>query len=356
MGFLAFCCVVAAWVCCAFGVVSGWTAGLITWLVAIAGIFYWRWYLSVKTLGPNEVGIMLYFGEPREDIVYRSGRVFVPWVPIRWDGRHPWELVRIPTKLYKLSYEGKESGEEEHSIWSSDHQLLFPRVTLYMQFPYRHGPSLVDMIQRDVPFADEAKLTKWAEEVIIPALRKVLKRLPYKEALGTGKEESISSEVNAFLKSPGSIFLRAGIYGEDPNVDDEGTGYARLEVEQIRATKAVEEALAAPAIAEEQAKAADHQAKASAALFSDTSQALKAWVEEQRAAGSPPTQAQIDAKQEELRQRALAKTAGYQQVHIKGLENATTAVVGGGGGAGVLLGGGGKKGPGAAWKEKFKKP
>lgn len=95
----------------------------------------------------------------------------------------------------------------------------------------------------------------------------------------------------------------------------------------------------APYKAQREKDAAKHQAEASAALFDDTNQALKAWLEGQRAAGHDPTQAQIEAKQEELRQRALAKTAGYQQVHIKGLENASTAVVGGGGGAGVLLGG-----------------
>jgi len=99
----------------------------------------------------------------------------------------------------------------------------------------------------------------------------------------------------------------------------------------------------APYKAQREKEAAKHQAEASAILFDDTNQALKVWLEGQRAAGYSPTQAQIDAKQEELRQRALAKTPGYQQIHIKGLEGATTAVVGGGG-AGILVGGQGKPG------------
>lgn len=96
----------------------------------------------------------------------------------------------------------------------------------------------------------------------------------------------------------------------------------------------------APYKAGREKEAAKHQAEASAILFDDTNQALKKWLEGQQAAGHSPTQVQIDAKQEELRQRALAKTPGYQQIHIKGLEGATTAVVGGGGGAGILIGGG----------------
>jgi len=96
----------------------------------------------------------------------------------------------------------------------------------------------------------------------------------------------------------------------------------------------------APYKAEREKAAAKHQAQTSAILLDDTNQALKTWLKDQRKAGKDPTQAQIEAKQDELRQRALAKTPGYQQLHIKGLENATTAVIGGGGaGAGVLLGG-----------------
>lgn len=96
----------------------------------------------------------------------------------------------------------------------------------------------------------------------------------------------------------------------------------------------------APYKAERDRAAAEHEAAASATRFDDTNQALKVWLMDQRTAGYEPTRAQIEAKQDELRQRALAKTQGYQQVHIKGLENATTAVVGGGpgAGAGILVG------------------
>jgi len=101
----------------------------------------------------------------------------------------------------------------------------------------------------------------------------------------------------------------------------------------------------APYKAQRERDAAKYQTEASAILFDDTNQALTTWLKGQRATKHNPTQAQIEAKQDELRQRALAKTPGNQLIiHVKGLENATTAMVGGGGaGAGVLLGGG-KKG------------
>jgi regulator of protease activity HflC (stomatin/prohibitin superfamily) len=97
----------------------------------------------------------------------------------------------------------------------------------------------------------------------------------------------------------------------------------------------------APYKAEREKAAAKYQAETSAMLFDDTNQALKVWLRDQRKTKHHPTQVQIEAKQDELRQRALAKTQGYQQIHIKGLENATTAVVGGGGGGGtgILVGG-----------------
>lgn len=96
--------------------------------------------------------------------------------------------------------------------------------------------------------------------------------------------------------------------------------------------------------AEREKVAATQQAEASAILFGDTSQALKLWLVEQREAGNAPSRAQIAAKQDELRARALAKEKGYQELYVRGLENASTAVVGGNGVAAELMVGGDKGG------------
>ena len=99
----------------------------------------------------------------------------------------------------------------------------------------------------------------------------------------------------------------------------------------------------APYKAEREQEAAKHTAATSAIQFGDTELALTAWIQSQTSLGHKPTRPEIAAKQRELRERALAKTPGYQQLDIRGLENATTAMVGGGG-AGMLMGGGGQGG------------
>ncbi|MSU54881.1 MAG: hypothetical protein EXS48_03585 [Candidatus Staskawiczbacteria bacterium] len=150
----------------------------------------------------------------------------------------------------------------------------------------------------------------------------------------------------------------------------------------------------APYKAQREKEAAKHEAQASAALLDDTNQALNAWLRAHNATpeqirekktefkalkealrvwlgnspGATPadikekqkevqvldtwltdhftvTPAQRTEKQKELQERAILK-AGGQQIHIKGLENASTAVVGGGGagGAGIFVGGSGNGG------------
>jgi len=106
----------------------------------------------------------------------------------------------------------------------------------------------------------------------------------------------------------------------------------------------------APYKASREQDAAVHQAKTSAILFDDTNQALKTWLRQQKAAGHKPDKDEIKAKQQELHERALAKTGGYQQTHVKGLENAGTVVIGGGG-TGFLVSNGGKGGKGGGGKK-----
>lgn len=112
----------------------------------------------------------------------------------------------------------------------------------------------------------------------------------------------------------------------------------------------------APYKAMKEKEAAKHQAETSALLFDDTNQALRAWLKDHPLA----TLDQIDAKQKELEARAKLKLPGYQELHVKGLEGATTAVVGGSGvgGAGILVGNSGRGqnsgGSGAKGKKKPK--
>ncbi len=137
--------------------------------------------------------------------------------------------------------------------------------------------------------------------------------------------EELNSEQNGNPSILDELYVAAGIWVESVVLRsiDPPEGY--------RATTL------APYMAQRAKEAAKYQAETSAVLFNDTNLALKKWLASHKNA----TQSQIEAKQNELRQRALAKTNGYQQIDVKGLENATTAVVGGGG-AGVMVGAGGK--------------
>ena len=214
-------------------------------------VAYWVFIASGKVIPPNMVGIRLHRGKP-EERVYQPGWAFVPYIPIQWNGYHWQDMVLIPTRIFKLTYEGKE----DHKLRSQDRQLLFLQFTMYLQFPYDCAKYLIDMIRTGVPFGSEAKLTEWVEDKIVPILLQVLKRRGYRKAISEDEMNAINDEVNAILKQEGSVLRLAGIYGEDPKVKEPGTGFADLEVEQILCTPELEAAMAAPAVADEMALAA----------------------------------------------------------------------------------------------------
>ena len=133
--------------------------------------------------------------------------------------------------------------------------------------------------------------------------------------------------------------------------DKYGFEVSRVELASIDPPEGWREKTLAPYAAMKEREAAVHKAGASASLLDDTNQALKTWLKTHRNA----TQAQINAKQEELRQRALARDNNFKEVRnrtdVTGLENAMYASIDGGrsGGVGVFTGGdrGGKGGGGS---------
>jgi regulator of protease activity HflC (stomatin/prohibitin superfamily) len=111
----------------------------------------------------------------------------------------------------------------------------------------------------------------------------------------------------------------------------------------------------APYKAQREKEAAKHQAEASATLLDDTNQALKTWLESQRAIGNEPTKSEIAEKQNELARRAYLKAGGqYQEIH--GLENANVVGFGGGGGGGLgILASNQRKNPGRGDRSQSRK-
>jgi len=214
------------------------TGAVVAFLVPFA--LFWFFWLSIKVVGKSEVAVPLFLGEPQTE-VHLSGPVFVPWVPIKWDGHYPWELVRITTEMLPLEYEFR-GNKERHKVWSKDHQLLFLQATLFVRFPYLDATELVKMIKAGVPLTDEG-LTEWAEDVIIPALRKVMAKRTYEEAISDQHLAAINAEVNAILRDPDGVFMKSGIFGLDPGVTAPGSGEARLEVELVDVTEDLQKKL-----------------------------------------------------------------------------------------------------------------
>jgi len=202
-------------------------------------------------------------------------------------------------------------------------------------------------------------VSDWYAEMntrILSCWRELLVNFSYDEDIvgRNTKEEQARRTVSQLLWEA----LNSSPDEDRPSILDDLRRYAGIRVEAVQLVsidppEGWRATTLAPYKASREAAAAVEQAKASATLFDDTNQALQKWLESHPQA----TPSQIAEKQRELRERALAKTSGYQQVDIRGLENASTAVVGGGG-AGMLVGGqGGGRGQGnRGGSKKGKKP
>lgn len=276
-------------------------------------------------------------------------------------GRHWVGLPGINT-LYKrnMTFFKSESAKDGTSLAEphADEDVSSFKTTEYpYALPFKdeedgHGLHLSGILATFAVIVDYFKaffvVSDWYSKMntkILSCHRKVIAQISYDDDIvGRDKKEeqalkTISERLWEELNSKQNG--RASIIEE--LLDVCGISVRSVELRSIDPPPDWRATTLAPYKALREKEAAKHQTKASAILFDDTNQALKVWLKGQRAAGYNPTQAQIEAKQEELRQRALAKTPGYQQVHIKGLEGATTAVVGGSG-AGIMIGGGGNPG------------
>jgi hypothetical protein len=199
------------------------TLGII--LGALFGVFALVWtYKSLWVVGPAEVGIPVLFGKPLPWSCL-SGLVFLPWVPFAW------KLVRIPTKMYRLTYE----GAEEAQVMSRDHQVLRVEVSVYLRFPYVCPAYMVRLVKAGVPLT-EAGLRVWAEEEILSVVRDVMARYGYKMAIGRDKLDEINVAVNALFDQKDGLLCKTGVCGENPANKAEGSGEVFLKIEQILPT------------------------------------------------------------------------------------------------------------------------
>jgi len=218
--------------------------GLVAWFAA-----------SWKAVGPAQVGIILFFGKP-EVCAHKSGLVFVPWVPFKWSGLRPWELVRIPTKQFPFRYEGKE----EHRVWSSDKQSLVVEVSGYIRFPYDEPDSLVTMIKAGVPCSQES-LQEWVEEEVIAGLRDIMAGFTLEQTIQRSNLTAINDAAKVYFLRPDGLFAKSGICGNDPTNYTPGTGEVILRVEQVNPTAEIQKAMGAQVAAKYRADAARETAR-----------------------------------------------------------------------------------------------
>lgn len=190
-------------------------------LVVLAVAVLWT-VASIRIVRTDEVGLKRYFGNIKEEI-YPTGPVFVPLFP--WI-----DLVRVPRRLLKLSYEGKDKDK----VYTKDFQLVFPEATFFLRFPYKEIDSMIKMVQSGVPLTEEA-LKPWAEDILLPCLRQVFSEKDHTELIGDVDLNSISSEVSNALHQSNNM-MDCGVMGREPDDTTPGTGQAFAEIEVVALT------------------------------------------------------------------------------------------------------------------------
>ena len=221
--------------------------GLAILVVVLVLVLVWL-VASLGYVRSDEIGLLRYWGSI-EKHVYRSGIIIVPLFP-------GIELVRIPKKLFRLSY---EDGDEQ--LYTCDRQVAHPKVTFYVEFPFNDDQvdALIRMIEKDVPLTEET-LRDWAEDILMPAMLRAISLYDHNELVGNVDLTDISMEVNSFLHRDGSILRECGVMGRDYQDTASGTGRAYAEVESVSLDEELQEAMKAPVVAKYQAAKAKQTA------------------------------------------------------------------------------------------------
>jgi len=253
-------------------------------LVIVAAYGVWRYFLSIKTLGADQAGKRLRFGDP-EDEVYPPGRVFVPWIPIKFDGRYPYELAKLPTRMFQLTYR----AQPENRLTSQDDKPITDwEVTVFLVLPYLPGENeaIKRMLKTGVKM-DEEGLKALLEDLIVPALRRVFAGMKYSDISHCPDWTQASQKATASLRDDEKdVLKKTGIAGNNPDDVTEGTGYLAMTIEYAYNMTIL--------VAEEGAKAAEATKRQKAMLIvGPLHEAMDSWVMSQVPADGSKTFAQV---------------------------------------------------------------
>ena len=157
------------------GVLAIWGGAYVSGSIA-AAVGAWV-LLSIKIIGPAEMAVLVFLGDP---IGFRdSGLRFVPFLFAR--------LARYPKKMYNLDFPARKvtsgagtySPEGEPLSQYSEAQELTVDSVAYIQFP--RNERLVRILQAGVP-TDEKGLLNWVEESAVGAVRVAVASMTWRQA------------------------------------------------------------------------------------------------------------------------------------------------------------------------------
>ena len=350
------------------------------WLIPV-GIFFlglaivdWEenWFFSLATIGLSIAAVMLagyytVFSLAKADIVWtivEQGwcKIVLVWGEYKKTIGPGLRLIGIPgtRSLYRRKMTFFKSVTDKGIPRAEPHEdediSSFKTIDYAYAFPFKdeedsHALPLSGMLAVIAVIEDYEKaffaVSDWYSMLnteIMPCFRGILVRVSYDDDI-VGRDEEKERELTTL-----SVLLWEKLNLRENGNDSilerllnlYGIKIKSVYLRSIDPPPDWRATTLAPYKAEREKEAAKHHAETSAFLLDDTNQALQAWMKSNPNA----TKEEIAAKQKELHERAILK-AGGQQLHIKGLENANTAVVGGGGtgGTGILVGnsgGGGK--------------
>lgn len=156
--------------------------------------------LSIKIVGPTERAIVVILGNPKW--VRESGLCFVPWLLA--------QLVRYPTKQYRLDYVGRPviTAPGEYPSGSGQfHEAAEIKIDTTVYFQWPSGQDLIEAFRTaPPPFAPPPAepsrvLFDFFEDVTVGAMRAVAGAITWREV--TDNRDRVSQDVQGRLLSLG---------------------------------------------------------------------------------------------------------------------------------------------------------
>ena len=225
---------------------------VLTCVVVLSPVIVWA-VASLKVVGPSEMAIKVYFGNPIA--ICDSGFRFVPWFfGLTY-------LVRYPKKIFNLEYNGIEVitmaaeykgvsyGATKIRVDAAEY-LNFPRPETTIEQNETVHP-LIKMLRAEVP-KDDKGLQAWTKESVEGAVRLAFGKITWKQA--AEEMESVGREVEKIFSNGNSTLVKAGF--RTPGI--------KLVVSKIVLPPKVEEALTKPEETRLEAEAAVKDAEAQA--------------------------------------------------------------------------------------------